>query len=231
MASQREMEPFLLPANNLLSHLAQYSLLLTCGSALAIDTKLTESMHPLAFGLSLCAVNLVVFFAVLVLGVKRLNETRIKQQWRRKLSMAEAAIVHQVMANPTDSTEVSGGRIIEITTMGGTTVKCSPEKLLARYTLDPNDVKMVSKVGAGAFGEVFRGTCLGNPVAIKTMLEVSEKNVLDFRREILLRLKNQCPVLSRSNAPYVADFLSFRAVPPFGIQILSTSSVPAGGLS
>jgi len=42
------------------------------------------------------------------------------------------------------------------------------------------------RIGAGAFGEVFRGFCLGQPVAIKTMLEVSDAGARAFRAEILL---------------------------------------------
>lgn len=34
--------------------------------------------------------------------------------------------------------------------------------------------------------QVFQGTCFGQPVAIKTMLKVTEKNATAFRREILL---------------------------------------------
>ena len=44
----------------------------------------------------------------------------------------------------------------------------------------------VKRVGAGAFGEVFKGTCLGQPVAVKTILDVTEANVRAFRAEILL---------------------------------------------
>ena len=43
-----------------------------------------------------------------------------------------------------------------------------------------------TQVGAGAFGEVFKGMCMNEPVAIKTMIEVNEANVKAFRAEILL---------------------------------------------
>jgi serine/threonine protein kinase len=41
-------------------------------------------------------------------------------------------------------------------------------------------------VGAGAFGEVFKGTCMGELVAIKTMIDVTEANVREFKAEIVL---------------------------------------------
>jgi serine/threonine protein kinase len=37
-----------------------------------------------------------------------------------------------------------------------------------------------------SFCQVFKGTVLGQPVAVKTMLTVTEKGVKEFRNEILL---------------------------------------------
>jgi len=62
----------------------------------------------------------------------------------------------------------------------------SSENTIRQYILKPKDVVMIKRVGAGAFGEVFKGTCMGEPVAIKTMIDVTEDNVLEFRNEILL---------------------------------------------
>jgi serine/threonine protein kinase len=60
------------------------------------------------------------------------------------------------------------------------------EIVLSQLLLKPSDVIMVKRVGAGAFGEVFKGTCMGETVAIKTMLDVTEVNVKVFKNEILL---------------------------------------------
>ena len=42
--------------------------------------------------------------------------------------------------------------------------------------------------------QVFYGMCLGQPVAVKTMLEVTEDNVRAFRDEILLTATLRHPV-------------------------------------
>jgi hypothetical protein len=42
--------------------------------------------------------------------------------------------------------------------------------------------------------KVFHGMCLGQPVAVKTMLEVTEDNVRAFRDEILLTATLRHPV-------------------------------------
>jgi serine/threonine protein kinase len=57
---------------------------------------------------------------------------------------------------------------------------------LSQYLLHASDVRLIKKVGNGAFGEVFKGTCLGQTVAVKTMRVVNDENVRCFRAEILL---------------------------------------------
>jgi serine/threonine protein kinase len=59
-------------------------------------------------------------------------------------------------------------------------------ELLIQFSLEPKEVVMTKRVGAGAFGEVFKGTCMGETVAIKTMIDVTEANVREFKAEIIL---------------------------------------------
>jgi serine/threonine protein kinase len=57
---------------------------------------------------------------------------------------------------------------------------------LKQSLIESKDVKLAKRVGAGAFGEVFKGTVLGQPVAVKTMLKITDVSVRAFRNEILL---------------------------------------------
>jgi len=59
-------------------------------------------------------------------------------------------------------------------------------ELLKQILLPPRDVVMTKRIGAGAFGEVFKGCVNGQSVAVKTMIDVSENNLRSFRSEILL---------------------------------------------
>ena len=58
--------------------------------------------------------------------------------------------------------------------------------------------KVISKrVGSGSFGEVFKGSLFGEPVTIKTLLDISRANVQSFRAEILLTSTLRHPNVSR----------------------------------
>ena len=62
----------------------------------------------------------------------------------------------------------------------------SEDDALAQHLLSPGGVVRNRHAGSGAFGDVFFGTCLGQPCAIKTMKDVTTENVRSFRREILM---------------------------------------------
>ena len=66
-------------------------------------------------------------------------------------------------------------------------VRSGSAHVLKSDALAPADVELHERVGSGAFGEVFRGTCRGELVAVKTVKgKVTEENIQDFRRETLL---------------------------------------------
>jgi len=54
------------------------------------------------------------------------------------------------------------------------------------YLLSIAQQVLEKHVGKGAFGDVFQGKCLGEPCAVKTMIDVTEATVRSFRAEILL---------------------------------------------
>ena len=60
-------------------------------------------------------------------------------------------------------------------------------KLLEQVLLPPSSVRLEQRIGAGAFGEVFKGALHGAPCAVKTMKQpVSKDAVVAFRKEILI---------------------------------------------
>lgn len=58
--------------------------------------------------------------------------------------------------------------------------------LMAQLQIEPAEIKLIKPIGSGSFGAVYMGTCLGQTVAIKTMLMASEDSMLLFRAEITL---------------------------------------------
>jgi hypothetical protein len=54
--------------------------------------------------------------------------------------------------------------------------------------------------------QVFYGMCLGQPVAVKTMFEVTEDNVKDFRAEILLTATLRHPVRTEILRDFISNF-------------------------
>ena len=121
--------------------------------------------------------------------VARLLAERGLKRWRKPLSDEEAKAVAKVMgqdvrlAPPHRNDEETGSQrsLDQTDAMASTS-----DALLSQYLLKPQDISMAKRIGAGAFGEVFQGTCLGHPVAVKTMLQVTEENVKLFRQEIVL---------------------------------------------
>ena len=190
----REIEPFGRSSTNVLVHVAQYSILLTFASALAIETDLTKNLNSFAFGLLLVFVNLVILFIALALGAYRhYLDQQLLWKWQRLLTSQELRVVDIVMGGKDEGAAASpltGG-------VGGDPKgSASSGKLLQQHLLRSKDVVLKRRVGKGAFGEVFLGTCFGEDVAVKTVLEVTQANMGNFRAEILLTatLRHPCIV-------------------------------------
>jgi len=94
--------------------------------------------------------------------------------WRNALTSEQLGILEKVMG---DKSEAAGTKEDS---------HCEELDLLKKHLLNPKDVELLQRVGAGSFGEVFKGSFKGQPVAVKTMLNVTEKDVRAFRSEILL---------------------------------------------
>ena len=62
----------------------------------------------------------------------------------------------------------------------------STNEVLRELLIEPKYVTKGTIIGSGCFGDVFKGEYQGETVAVKTMKEVSESNMRDFRAEILL---------------------------------------------
>ena len=178
-AAYREVEPFGRSSTNVLVHVAQYSIFLTFASALAIETDLAKGLDSFGFGLMLVCANLLVLGIALVLGAYRhyLDEERL-WKWQRFLTDEEVEMVNHLMG--TDSTQ-------EIS---------SETRIIRQLTLRPSDVVLKQRIGKGSFGEVFLGSCFGEDVAVKTVLDVSEASLQILRAEVLLtaRLRHPCIV-------------------------------------
>ena len=180
----REVEPFGRSSTNVLVHVAQYSILLTFSSALAIETNLSKGIDAFGFGLMLVAVNLVILGIALALGAYRhyLDGERL-WKWMRPLNEVEMQVIDAVMG-------ANGPRRSRSPT------ESPGAKILRQHTFLSKDVVLQRRIGKGAFGEVFLGSCFGAKVAVKTVLEVSEATMMCFRAEILLTatLRHPCVV-------------------------------------
>jgi len=176
---------------------------------------LTFGLGNFGIAVFLFLTNLIIITSVIGLTWQRFHVVRKESRWKRALTDAEYQIVNEVMSMDDDpayrssrkegeefSSDIEGSiSLVDLrSSMSTTTSTNSHEttaktkkdkevhamKVLSQYLIHSEDIFMKKRLGAGAFGEVFTGTCMGEPVAIKTMLEVTEENVKEFRSEILL---------------------------------------------
>jgi serine/threonine protein kinase len=192
---------------NSIACIAQAAILLTFYTALSIDTEVVFDfgLGDLGIGIFLVFINMLVLGLVLILAYIRFTSIRAQLQWRKALTTQELDMVNKLMnddkefnewkyktSNDNEGESNNNGDDIEIppiTKPRGKSVEerdHATSKMLNQHLLHAKDVVMIKKVGSGAFGEVFKGTCMGEFVAIKTMIDVTEVNVREFKAEIVL---------------------------------------------
>jgi hypothetical protein len=64
----REVEPFRRNMTNILAFIAQYALLVTFGSALAMETNLTRNQNNFLIGIALVLTNLAILVFALIIA-------------------------------------------------------------------------------------------------------------------------------------------------------------------
>ena len=165
----REKEPFARQSTNSLAYVCQFVIILTYGCALVIETGLSKNIHPLIFGLSLVAVNLAVLSLVIAMAVHR-------------HAMSYGALQRVL----TDEEFEIAVKVRNLSLNGSSNSTFTTNDALEQYLIQAANVQKKELVGKGAFGNVWKGSALGQLVAIKTMSVVNETNVINFKAEILL---------------------------------------------
>eukprot|EP00615_Pteridomonas_danica_P003879 CAMPEP_0114342680 /NCGR_PEP_ID=MMETSP0101-20121206/9992_1 /TAXON_ID=38822 ORGANISM="Pteridomonas danica, Strain PT" /NCGR_SAMPLE_ID=MMETSP0101 /ASSEMBLY_ACC=CAM_ASM_000211 /LENGTH=92 /DNA_ID=CAMNT_0001476931 /DNA_START=618 /DNA_END=892 /DNA_ORIENTATION=- len=79
----------------------------------------------------------------------------------------EAVLLQDINNDDIELLQKQQTTVVTPSSSGSSRMKSVEEKdkavneMLKQYLLRPKDVVMIKKVGAGAFGEVFKGTCMG----------------------------------------------------------------------
>jgi len=184
----RETEPFHLRANNLLTYVAQHTILVTYLTALVIDSDASKGIDPFVLGVILVATNSVVLILAVYLAAQRhwreLAEYKARQ-WCQALSPHEfRTLVSEVMGEALAFNDA--GKDDEHERSGGPAVSRRAWKVFRQMLIHPSDLHVIKRLGSGAFGDVFQCSLNGQPVAVKQMRTVNEVQMRRFRADILL---------------------------------------------
>lgn len=155
----------------------RYSILLTYGGALVISTDIAKQAPRLLLGLVLTAVNLAVIVFVFALSLRTyMLEKQEMGMARRLLSTQEQQILDAFVGrSDSDGIQLQSNDALS-----------RSEDSLAQVVIDSSSVKVHRRVGVGAFGEVYQGSCFGSACAIKVLRKVTSESARVFRAEILL---------------------------------------------
>jgi len=209
----REASPFLRHSTNVLALVATYQILGTFLAALVIVSGSLAEFHlsDFALGCILLGFNFVLLPLIATWCLLAFLKEREEKQWKRELTTQELKVVDIVMGRRQTSASINSGSDpdgmgVELTTairhnlkrvsdnfeMGPPTsqdkkkYEARAQEVLSQKLLKATDVHLIKRIGAGAFGEVFKATVHGQNVAVKTILTITEANVRAFRSEILL---------------------------------------------
>jgi len=173
---------------------AQYQVLATFLAALIVSSGAWRSsgLSDLALGIILMVVNLVALIWAGCVCYNLYSREHQRQRWRRGLNINEVAMVEALLGD-IDNVNTDSAQLLVKDSKTATTIETNGKNhdnddrsLLKQIALNANDIIMLKRLGAGSFGEVFRGQYLDQSVAVKTMLVVTEETVKAFRSEILL---------------------------------------------
>ena len=200
---RREAWPYVRQSTCLLAYVSDVTVLLTYLSAFAINSGLHSGFDPIWFGAGLCFVNLSGVGLALHLGMIHVRKEYALSQYHQALSDGEHAIFMKVMNvslfKIAQRSGVASSKTLEAEIETEDFHAESADRVLKQHRLAAKDIRFESVLGSGAYGKVFRGTFHGQPVAIKTMLDVTEESARSFRAEILLT--------ATLRSPYVVTFL------------------------
>lgn len=139
------------------------------------------SLNKNLAGIALFILNLVVFVLEGCYAMTRWREEESIRMWRRVVSISEANTILKVMTGSATEAGDDAARVTQV---------------LRQSLVAEEDVVIDHKVGQGAFGNVFKGFYLSEPVSVITLEDMDEPSLRTFRAHIVATadLRHPCIV-------------------------------------